>query len=319
MNTRAKIIAGLLVLSGLGFAWLGKHWQEDGRFDEAPRNVLHLKQSPYGRTVAVAMRGPVDIYWHRGSTHDHGGGEHSHDEDSDHQHWFTELEDAEKPKTPSKPELTNHNQAQPLYLAPGNDGLRDFLIGHIKEMKTSYYSRTNHRADTKLHRAFVMGETQQRLRLSYEMDPANHTTYAAYFMFLSEALARVEGTDGEDAAIQRSRNRAMKLAAETLNHCAQYQDEAAAMITAASAAHDYFRLYIDQPSPNPKIARSILTALDRSLGHWHANRDRMVEDGRWDQIPKLRRTEMYDSYRLISKLRENDERLMALLEGGPQD
>ncbi|MDP6207002.1 MAG: hypothetical protein QGG01_01765, partial [Roseibacillus sp.] len=50
-----------------------------GRFAKE-HNVLHLKQSPFGRTLSLAMRGPVDVYWHRGEPHEHPPGEeHSHD------------------------------------------------------------------------------------------------------------------------------------------------------------------------------------------------------------------------------------------------
>ena len=89
--SKSKIIALQLVLLAIGtvaWAWQSRSFQQDGKLAHEP-NLLHLKRSPFGRTLALAMRGPVDVYWHRGGVHDHGEGhehahgEHDHDCDCD--------------------------------------------------------------------------------------------------------------------------------------------------------------------------------------------------------------------------------------------
>ena len=85
-KTHLLAIQALLLVAGtLGAVELSRSMFRDGLVNPQP-NVLHLKRSPFGRTLALAMRGPVDIYWHRGSPHSHLEDGHSHDHDHDHAH-----------------------------------------------------------------------------------------------------------------------------------------------------------------------------------------------------------------------------------------
>ena len=68
MNKTQIIALQVVLLASGAYATkkLSKSMLDDGKLNPQP-NVLHLKRSPFGRTLALAMRGPVDIYWHRGA------------------------------------------------------------------------------------------------------------------------------------------------------------------------------------------------------------------------------------------------------------
>jgi hypothetical protein len=230
----------LLVAGTIGWVWQGTVLKGDGKLDHEP-NVLHLKRSPFGRTLALAMRGPVDVYWHRGEVHEHVEGEacahgceHAHGPECasgcDHDHGgehegdltaqFLAFQEEISPEAPDPQHASEEEPPQEF------KGVRLFLLDRIDAMRTDYYSRTNHRVDTRFHKAYIMGEAQKRLAVSYKMDPSNLSGYGAYFLFLSEALARVEKQEGEDHVITIRRRAAHTLAHTTLEYCLNLRDEA---------------------------------------------------------------------------------------------
>lgn len=323
MKKRTILVIQLALLALGIVAWgaINSDLKEQGKLAKRS-NFLHLQGSPFGRTIALAMRGPVDVYWHRGAIHlddhdhdhehhgepatistkdlvidldphDHGHGDHhghdhhGHDHGDHHAHDHGTETNAQEP--PSKPE-----------------GPRLYLLDKIKTMRTAYYSRTNTRMESPRHRAFVMGETQKKLALSYHMDPTNNACYGAYFMFLSEAVARVEGEKDEDGTIRARQLKALELARYTAYYCLNYQDEAPAMITAANAAHDYLQIYLKLPKPDPRVATEFLTILNGSLQRYTAIRAEMIRAGTWEKFPSARRKEMEDAFRLLSLFRETD-------------
>ena len=215
----------LLVAGTVGWVWQGTVLKGDGMLDHEP-NILHLKRSPFGRTLALAMRGPVDVYWHRGEVHDHlegeacaHGCEHAHGPECasgcDHDHGGEHEGDLTDQFLAFQEEISPeaHDPEHPSEEEPPQEfkGLRLFLLDRIDVMRTDYYSRTNHRVDTRFHKAYIMGEAQKRLAVSYKMDPSNLSGYGAYFLFLSEALARVEEQEGEDHVITIRRRAAPHL------------------------------------------------------------------------------------------------------------
>ncbi|MFM2241182.1 MAG: hypothetical protein RLZ97_37, partial [Verrucomicrobiota bacterium] len=65
-----------------GWVFLAAGMKERGALKH-DANPLHLKGSPYGMTLAFAMRGPMDLYWHRGQVEDHGHLDEEEDDDAD--------------------------------------------------------------------------------------------------------------------------------------------------------------------------------------------------------------------------------------------
>lgn len=318
-----KLQIFLLVAACGTWVWQSRAMYHDGALELEP-NILHLKKSPFGRTLALAMRGPVDVYWHRGGVHDHDESEHGHDHSPgdehehghshDHDHGASTDEQLKTIVNQMMEDEAEHSHApEEEPAAKEFTGVRNFLLDHIDGMKRTYYTRTNNRGDTKRHRAFIMGETEKRLKVSYEMDPSNLSGYGAYFLFLSEALARVEGEKDEHGVITARRQKAHILAHTTIEYCLKHQDEAPAMITAATAAHDCLQIVLEQPNPNRNLAASYLQTLDGTLIQYEQLRKAMVEQGTWSLFPPTRRNEMEKAYSLVRALQNVDHQMFGRL------
>jgi hypothetical protein len=279
-------------------------------------NPLHLKESPFGRTLSLAMRGPVDVYWHRGEPHEHPPGEehshshphsHSHDHDADAGIQPGQDEDLDYLAKLLEDEDHDHaNDSDIVDAAETFKGLRPLLLDKIEAMRTAYNSRTNRTAESRRHKAYIMGETEKRLKVGYEMDPRNPSAYGAYFLFKSEALARVEGQAGEGLVIRNRRDEARRLAHRTQHYCWNFPTEAPAMITGASAAHDCLQLLSEDPDPDLNSVRFYLSRLNLMLENYEAIRDAMLEDNSWKLFPAPRRSEMEKTHSLINALRQAD-------------
>ena len=283
-------------------------------------NPLHLKESPFGRTLSLAMRGPVDVYWHRGEPHEHPPGEehsHSHPHSHPHSHSHHHDDDAGIPagqdedldylaKLLEDEDHDHANDSDVVNAAETFKGLRPLLLDRIETMRTAYHSRTNRNAESRRHKAYIMGETEKRLKVGYEMDPRNPSAYGAYFLFKSEALARVEGQAGEGLVIRNRRDEARRLAHRTQHYCWNFPTEAPAMITGASAAHDCLQLLSEDPDPDLNSVRFYLSRLNLMLENYEAIRDAMLEDNSWKLFPAPRRSEMEKTHSLIRALRQAD-------------
>ena len=287
-------------------------------------NPLHLKQSPFGRTLSLAMRGPVDVYWHRGEPHEHPPGEehshsHPHSHSHDHGHGHSHDHDAGAGIPAGQDEDLDYlakllededhdhaNDSDIVDAAETFKGLRPLILDKIEAMRTAYNSRTNRTAESPRHKAYIMGETEKRLAVGYEMDPRNPSAYGAYFLFKSEALARVEGQAGEGLVIRDRRGEARRLAHRTQHYCWNFPDEAPAMITGASAAHDCLQMLSEDPDPDLNFVRFYLSRLNLMLENYEAIREAMLEDNSWKLFPAPRRSEMEKTHSLIRALRQAD-------------
>ena len=252
MSNKLRITQVVLLVVGMA-TWVvvAGILRKGGDLEYRP-NILHLKGSPYGRTLALAMRGPADVYWHRGEVHDDEPGGCDH-EGCDHEHGKCDHGDCEDgacghadaaaPPTTmadmveqlaeeaAEHEECEHGEEEEAVGGPEITGLRPYLLDTIAAMRKAYHSRSNQRGEGKLHKAFVMAETERRLALSYQMDPTNTSCYGTYFLFLAEAIARIEDEEGEENVIRQRRNSAFELSHYTILYCLNYQDEAPAMIT----------------------------------------------------------------------------------------
>lgn len=354
-NTQITLIV-LLLLGAASWAIVAGVMKRSGGLAFQP-NALHLKGSPYGRTLALAMRGPADVYWHRGEGgidhdcgpgcdhgshgesghegcgHDHGDCDHDHGicdhEGCDHGdhaglagHEGDEAEEAlfnmldNLAAEHAEHEAEHHHAEEETAQAAEFEGVRPLLLGVIEDMRKAYHSRSNRRGESALHRAFVMGETQRRLALSYEMDPTNIACYGAYFMFLAEAMARVQGGEAEESVIWARQQAAMRLSNYTLRYCLKRADEAPAMVTGAMAAHDYLQIQLASPNPDLEEAAEVLRILDQCIERYELIRGAMAAAGTWENFPEPRRVEMEQAHRMVGALREADREIFKRLSGG---
>lgn len=114
---------------------------------KAPLNPFGINTSPFGEVIAMAMQGPVDVYWNNASN--------------------TEIH-AEK-----------SSAGQP---ASFRDGIRTFL----ENMETAAVERTNHRPASLAQEKFLRRQIEDKLRFAYQLDPAHYGNYASYHFFLTE-------------------------------------------------------------------------------------------------------------------------------------
>lgn len=299
---RSQVIGSACLLLGVSlWGWASVSLKDAGQLEYKP-NVLTLKGSPFGRTVAVAMRGPVDRYFNHGVSHapqhDGGGGcSHAGCGASSCGHGVEEEAD--------------QNTSSGVQKMSIESGLHTKLLSKIDDWNAAYHSRTNQFGSTKVHQKYLMGETQKRLRLSYEMDPSNFAAYGSYFLFLSEALSSIKHQGEETEFEQQAMHAALSLSEHTVRYCLQFREEPTAMLTAAAAAHDFIQVRYKKGGEGVLGEMvSFLKAQHESLTAYHQLRSEMVADGRWEEIPEIRRQEMGVRARLLNQFYKADSELI---------
>ncbi|NNC88134.1 MAG: hypothetical protein HKN82_06700 [Akkermansiaceae bacterium] len=290
MNLNAKrwSAGAVLILGGLAWAANASALMSGNAF-EGRANILTLKGSPFGRTLAVAMRGPVDVYWHQGEAHHVSGpGNDAHDCANCSTH-DAACEEHTPGGTADMREAVNGTKT----VDPPRWSLRTFALDQIADWRKAFYTRTNPFGSTKMHEAYIMSETEKRLRLSYEMDPGNFAAYGSYFLFLSEALSAWEKEERRDEVHRRARSAALQLSYQTIQVCRGRQDDPAALLTAAVAAHDHANLLIGtRTAEGLERARRFVAIQDACLREFGALRERLESAGQWERIPSQRLLEM---------------------------
>ncbi len=162
-------------------------------------NPLSVFGSAYGKTIAMGMQSPIELIWHEGA--------------NDHHEEAENLEAGE---------LHMHVVEKKVDY-PNN--LKGFIT-HLDDQKKA---RTNPLANRKLHRSFIRGTVERKIKLAWRMDPAHYDNYANYHFFLTESGV---------AERERNYQHAISIAEQTLHHCRRHVDDPQAMITASAAAQN---------------------------------------------------------------------------------
>ena len=313
------IVLGLL-LAGTAFSSLRK----EGKLQNNP-NFLTLKGSPYGRIIAYAMRGPADVFWHRGQTEALAFQEDAAAREkrlSLDEHLptgdaaTTLLSEIKKLKTEhEEEEAEEHAELKQAAPQKAFTGIRPYLVEKIEGFRKNYYTRSNKFGDTKPHLSYIRSEAEKRLLLSYQMDPSNIICYGSYFLFLSESQSRVFGAKNEEEIIHYRQEIARKLAENTVFYCMNYTDEATAMITAGSAAHDYLQILYSRPTQDLQDVERMIGFLDTGLDRFASIRNEMIENGTWENYPIHRINEMESAYAILRLTRGADHQQFEKLRG----
>lgn len=301
MTASTKQWGSAAALGCLAWVAVAAGLNKGGHFDHEP-NVLCLKGSPYGRTLAYAMRGPADLYWHRGQTEEHG------EVDGDRE--FFGLEDdgttlslastiLKEKKEFDEEEAEHEAEAAGGVEEAAPAGVRERLLWEIDRMRATYYTRTNDFGDTPQIEAWRFGETEKRLKLSHDLDPTNLICYGSYFMFVSESISRLKGSEREEEVIARRQEKALTIAVTTLEACMGHQDEPSALITAASAANDAVFLLSDSERAKPGAVAEMKALFGAMLGKYVERRDGMIADGSWERYSIYRQQEMEDVFNIL--------------------
>ncbi len=259
-----------------------------------PSNPLGIKMSPYGEVFAMAMQGPIDLYWHAGADcgHDHEHGEHC-----DHDH-----DEGQGLGDGAAGDETSKLQEQ---AAKKSSSYRDFL----NELNEVAGTKTNPKAATKAHLFDMRRQIEDKLRFAYELDPSHYGNYNSYHFFLTEPQlgTRPELTPG-----------AAKLADSTIDYCLRRNDDPRPALTAAAAAENELELMFGEPAKFTKEQmRNRLAIVDFSLARHQEISKQWLENGNWELISPMRQEEIVNRFKFLSRVRDAAEGTILRLEGQP--
>lgn len=148
---RQPVFLLLVALAGSAWAWQVIRLRDAGKLDMVP-NIAAIGRSPYGKTLAMAIQGPVDAYWHKGREphHDHG------------------------------PQTGVEDEAGALGRA------KEFLEG----MEAAVVNPNTPYGQSVAHEKYLHRQIEKKLEVAYWLDPGNYANFNALALFLSEtALA----------------------------------------------------------------------------------------------------------------------------------
>jgi len=248
-------------------------------------NIATLKGSPYGKVLALAMQGPIGLYFHKGESHEtsralgkphvHADGsicheDHDHHEEADH---------------PTEHDESLKGKESPLHLRAKDQ---------IKKMTAYAHRKTDGRPLTAAHEKFLQSENEDMLKLAYELDPSNYTNYNNYHLFLSV---------NDFGKHNMNQEAALALAQHTLDYCKRDDVDPASWLTAASAAYNvitYIGWHLEKFTKE-QILES-LSEFDQCMEQY----DKLLEESQKKgfQIPNARLEEMKERARFLKKLRK---------------
>ena len=265
----------LLALAGTGWAWQTISLRQAGHFDMVP-NFAAIGSSPYGKTLAMAIQGPVDDYWHKGreAHHDHAepGGEHVHSADCEHG------------SSDSKEDRAGEFK-----------GVKSFL----EEMEAAVVNPNTPYGQTAAHEKYLHRQIEKKLEVAYWLDPGNFANFNSLSLFLSESAVASRKLNPERVYYFADQTIAFVEAREKVNP--------EPWLTSASAVlakmQWYEQLKDTMPDARARYAADI-PRMERHLNQSLFLRDMQMARGTWEGIPVARRNAMETRYSMLEKLLE---------------
>lgn len=250
---------------------------------KTPLNPFGINTSPYGEVFAMAMQGPIDVYWHgtERSSSGHEGHDHSHSH-------------------------SDQNEATAAPSGRFGDRARHYLDG----LTEASVARTNPKPASEKHSRYIRRQIENKLRFAYELDPAHYANYNSYHFFLTEPKlgTRPELTPG-----------AAKLAERTIHYCLKKTDDPRPALTAAAATENLLELmFNDQLKEKPHFTtaqmRQYLGLLDQCIARYNTISNEWTRTGNWSLLSDQRRLECKDRYHFILQVRHSSEETIRRLE-----
>lgn len=243
-----------------------------------PSNPLGVKMSPYGEVFAMAMQGPIELYWHAGADHGH-----------DHEHGG---------------DCASHGTSKPQVQALKKSGYYCELLNELNEVAST---RTNPKAATEKHLFHMRRQIEDKLRFAYELDPSHYGNYNSYHFFLTEPQL---GTRPELTP------RAAKLADSTIDYCLRRNDDPRPALTAAAAAGNELELMFNEPARfTEEQMKGRLAIIDFSLARHQQIAKQWLENGNWELISPIRQEEIVQRFKFLRRVRDTAEGIIHRLEG----
>ncbi|RYD64376.1 MAG: hypothetical protein EOP83_09915 [Verrucomicrobiaceae bacterium] len=283
MNLRDIAITSALAVSGVALWSHGANrLAAGGDLDYRP-NPLGLKTSPYGAVVAIALQGGIESDWH--GTMEAGGAAtvcsacgHNHGAEGDACHRDQKSE------------------------ASGS------WIDHVELAATE---RTNPSPVTKGHQLYLRRQTEDQLKLAYELDPSNYANYNSYHLFLTEPSVgtRPVLTD-----------KVIELANQTITYCLSEESDPRPALTAAAAAGNILELmFLHREQHTIEQMRQQLHTLDYALGKHQMLTEKWISSGEFQNLSPARQSEMLERLNFVVKVRDAAVKTIARLASPTAD
>ena len=278
MNSKLSkpVICAAILMGAVLWIGMASKFKSEQKLSYEP-NVACIKGSPYGKIFALAIQGPIDVYWHEGENHQHSAinRHHHHDGCSDgcqgHHHG-------------SEAAVEFNQEGETL------QSLKD----NLKRLEAATFQRNNSKPLAPIHKQHLQDVIEDKLHLAYKLDPANYANYGNYHLYLSTSnLGREEANDAA----------ALALAEQTLMVCKKDKVDPASWVTAASAAYNV-AYYIAQnhQTHNVTEAKASLAEFDHCIDQYEILLRQALDDGH--AIPTVRVQEMNTRVRQLMKLRQ---------------
>lgn len=287
------ITTGLIGSGVLAWAFAGRPLLADADL-KIPLNPMGINRSPYGEVLAMAMQGPIEQDFHVGMSGTTGGHHHAdNDSCAKCKASSTEEEPATKPSKSSP-------------------SVRGFMKGLLVSMEKASEVRTNPKPASESMKLYLRREAEDKLRFTYQLDPAHYANYNALHFFLTEPAVGTRPELTPSAA---------KLAEETIQYCLKQQDDPRPALTAAAACTNILHLmFADQREAHPKYTtaqmRQCLGLLDHCIGRYQHIAAQWDETKAWDRLSEQRITECADRISFICKIRDAAEKTILRFEVG---
>ncbi|MCW1924149.1 hypothetical protein OKA05_16395 [Luteolibacter arcticus] len=269
MNLRDIAITSVLAVSGVAlWSYGANRLSAGGDLDFRP-NPLGLKTSPYGQVIALALQGGIESDWH--GTMDAGAERSSACSACGHNHG------------PEGDACHDDRQAkQPTS-----------LIGRIELAATE---RTNPSPVTQGHKLYLRRQTEDRLRLAYELDPSNYANYNSYHLFLTEPSV---GTR------RLLTDKVIDLSKDTIAYCLKETSDPRPALTAASAAGNILELmFLHRESYSLEQMKEQLLIMDQALAKHHSLTEAWLSSGEFERLSPARQMEILDRLKFVVKVRD---------------
>jgi len=233
-------------------------------------NPAGIKKSPYGRTIALMVQAPVDRYWRAGRSAD---------------------------PLSINASLLKHNS------------LTSAWIIHLDNLNKASIHRTNRLPLSPIHKRYLYRKIQNSLKNAYHIDPTNHSNYALYHFFLTEAAFATQEISDNDV---------YALANQTLDYVKKETANPEPWLTGAIAAHHKMDFHVHSlrrqnkgiESINQELYSSWINEMQSCLKEFDKRRQRAINENRWSQIPSTRTVIMDNLFNSHNALLANHRQIL---------
>lgn len=296
--TRQHLIFAAMIGCGMVAMAMAARPLADHETLDYPINPLGVNRSPYGEIFAMAMQGPIDMFWHQGELSKLAPGESgtasckicNHDRGCAHR----------------TTQAASGMRAGPPF--PWNQRLRVFL----ENLDDASTARTNTVRGSKALDYHIRRQVENKLRFAYRLDPAHYGNYNSYHFFLTEPQVGTRPVLSPEAA---------RLARETIDYCLAEEHDPRPSLTAAAAATNVIHLmFADQKNEAPVFTttqmRECLNLLDHCISRHLAIRKQWIANGHDQLLSPMRIMEMEDRFAFVSRIRDAAEPAVIRFEQG---